>query len=359
MVRRTNPSLPIRAEIAEVEQPGIDGQPGPVVQLVPYDNRPETQPAGPPVRHRGPGLRRRSRRPFRARHASPASRCAPTATCRGTRRTRRSGRSLPNPARPRRRGHPRTRSSRTWRAASNCCSNCAPTPSPLPSNGRRAAPCASARSSPASCACRSARTATGSASTAPSRSMTTRCWKCASCSNASTRPRAASSPLGDGRFVALTRQLQAQLQRLTAVSEPHRNGRRVHALGAPALDAVLEEAGEVKSDAAWKKHVARIRAAEGWTPDAAGNAAGRTARLPGRGLRLDVPPRALGRRRLPRRRHGPGQDGAGDRRHARPGRAGALPGRRPHLGLSQLGSTRSPASPPPCAPTGWSATGPR
>ena len=73
-------------------------------------------------------------------------------------------------------------------------------------------------------------------------------------------------PLGDGRFVALTRQLQAQLQRLDAVSEPHRSGRRVHALGAPALDAVLEGAGDVKTDAAWKKHVARIRSAEGWTP---------------------------------------------------------------------------------------------
>ena len=73
-------------------------------------------------------------------------------------------------------------------------------------------------------------------------------------------------PLGDGRFVALTRQLQAQLQRLAAVSEPHRTGRRVHALGAPALDAVLEDAGEVKTDTAWKKHVARIKAAENWTP---------------------------------------------------------------------------------------------
>jgi superfamily II DNA or RNA helicase len=73
-------------------------------------------------------------------------------------------------------------------------------------------------------------------------------------------------PLGDGRFVALTRQLQTQLQRLASVSEPHRTGRRVHALGAPALDAVLEDAGAVKVDAAWKKHVARIRAAEGWTP---------------------------------------------------------------------------------------------
>ena len=73
-------------------------------------------------------------------------------------------------------------------------------------------------------------------------------------------------PLGDGSFVALTRQLQAQLQHLTAVSEPHKAGRRVHALGAPVLDAVLAEAGEVKADAAWKRHVARIRSAEGWTP---------------------------------------------------------------------------------------------
>ena len=73
-------------------------------------------------------------------------------------------------------------------------------------------------------------------------------------------------PLGDGRFVALTRQLQTQLQRLTALSDAHKTGRRVHALGAPALNAVLEEAGEVQSDAAWKKHVARIRSAEGWTP---------------------------------------------------------------------------------------------
>ncbi|MBV8870092.1 MAG: DEAD/DEAH box helicase [Acetobacteraceae bacterium] len=73
-------------------------------------------------------------------------------------------------------------------------------------------------------------------------------------------------PLDDGRFVALTRQLQAQLQRLAAVSEPARAGRRVHALGAPALEAVLEGAGEVAADAAWGRQVARIRAAEGWTP---------------------------------------------------------------------------------------------
>ncbi len=73
-------------------------------------------------------------------------------------------------------------------------------------------------------------------------------------------------PLEDGSFVALTRQLQTQLQRLAAVSEPHRAGRRVHALGAAALDSVLAEAGPVQADKAWTRQVARIRAAEGWTP---------------------------------------------------------------------------------------------
>jgi superfamily II DNA or RNA helicase len=73
-------------------------------------------------------------------------------------------------------------------------------------------------------------------------------------------------PLEDGSFVALTRQLQTQLERLAAVSEPHRAGRRVHALGASALDGVLAEAGQVTADKAWTEHVARIRAAEGWTP---------------------------------------------------------------------------------------------
>ncbi len=73
-------------------------------------------------------------------------------------------------------------------------------------------------------------------------------------------------PLGDGRFIALTRQLQAQLEQLTAVSEPHRAGYRVHALGAPALHNLLENAEQVDADAAWTRHVARIRTAEGWAP---------------------------------------------------------------------------------------------
>ncbi len=73
-------------------------------------------------------------------------------------------------------------------------------------------------------------------------------------------------PLGDGRFAALTHQMQAQLQRLASVGEPQRGGLRMHRLAAPVLDGLLEEAGEVEADAAWTRHVARLRKAEGWTP---------------------------------------------------------------------------------------------
>lgn len=72
--------------------------------------------------------------------------------------------------------------------------------------------------------------------------------------------------LEDGGFVALTHQLQSQLLRLTAVSETHRSGRRVHALGAAALDAALAEGGTIIADAAWKRQIQRITSAENWTP---------------------------------------------------------------------------------------------
>ena len=72
--------------------------------------------------------------------------------------------------------------------------------------------------------------------------------------------------LDDGSFIALTRQLQLQLGRLAAVSEPDKAGRRLHALGAPALRDILEETGEIKQDSGWKKQIARIEAAERFEP---------------------------------------------------------------------------------------------
>jgi hypothetical protein len=73
-------------------------------------------------------------------------------------------------------------------------------------------------------------------------------------------------PLGDGRFVALTHRLQTQLRQLASVSEADKAGQRIHALGAAAVGDLLEEAGQVDADAAWRKHIARLREAGAWTP---------------------------------------------------------------------------------------------
>ncbi|CAH2602818.1 ATP-dependent helicase [Rhodovastum atsumiense] len=73
-------------------------------------------------------------------------------------------------------------------------------------------------------------------------------------------------PLEDGRFLALTERLQAQLRQLAAVAEAEKGGHRVHALGAVAVDGLLEGAGRVEADAAWRRHVTRLREAGAWTP---------------------------------------------------------------------------------------------
>jgi len=77
-------------------------------------------------------------------------------------------------------------------------------------------------------------------------------------------------PLGDGRFVALTHRLQTQLRQLASVSEADKAGQRIHALGAAAVGDLLEEAGQVDADAAWRKHIARLREAGTWTPKTPG-----------------------------------------------------------------------------------------
>jgi SNF2 family DNA or RNA helicase len=72
--------------------------------------------------------------------------------------------------------------------------------------------------------------------------------------------------LDDGRFIALTQQLQTQLALLANVSEAHGGVRRVNKFGAPALDKALDDAGDLQVDAAWKHHAARIRKAAAFSP---------------------------------------------------------------------------------------------
>jgi superfamily II DNA or RNA helicase len=265
MVRRNSPALPIRAEIAEIEQPGIEADSTPVVQLVPYESGLKLSLLVRPFGAKGPayvaGLGGRSvlatvgGQQLRANRDLPrelAERTALTEACPTLRD--RGGSDLHELAVEDLEG--------SLELLLELRSYTGPVSVEWP-EGRtmRVSPV-----DPGKLKLRVARdrdwfSVDGSVALDEEQVLEMRFLL-----ERLDRVQGRFVPLGDGRFVALTRQLQAQLQRLASVSEPHKTGRRVHALGAPALDAVLEDAGEVKSDAAWKKHVARIRAAEGWTP---------------------------------------------------------------------------------------------
>ncbi|MBF0309527.1 MAG: DEAD/DEAH box helicase [Magnetococcales bacterium] len=74
-------------------------------------------------------------------------------------------------------------------------------------------------------------------------------------------------PLDDGRFMTLTNHFRHQLERLKAVTEAEKEGRRLAPLGSMALQELMEEAGEVKSDRAWKALQQRLRQAGAHQPE--------------------------------------------------------------------------------------------
>jgi superfamily II DNA or RNA helicase len=265
MVRRNSPALPIRAEIAEVDMPGIEGHPGPVVQLVPYEAGLRLTLLVRPFGDKGPaymaGLGGRSvlatvgGQQLRANRDLPRELAERNALVEAIPTLRDRGGSDVHEL--------------VVEDLEGCLelllelrSYTGPVSVEWP-EGRtmRVSPVAPGNLKLRVAQDRDWFSVDGSVALDEEQVLEMRFLL-----ERLDRIQGRFVPLGDGRFVALTRQLQAQLQRLASVSEPHKAGRRVHALGAPALDAVLEEAGEVKSDAAWKKHVSRIRAAEGWTP---------------------------------------------------------------------------------------------
>ena len=73
-------------------------------------------------------------------------------------------------------------------------------------------------------------------------------------------------PLDNGRFIALTQDLQRQLRRLGGVSEEAAGGRRLHGLASMAMDDLVESAGKVQADKHWRELSARIRAAGSHRP---------------------------------------------------------------------------------------------
>ncbi len=73
-------------------------------------------------------------------------------------------------------------------------------------------------------------------------------------------------PLGDGQFLALTKEFRKRLDELRAISEEHGRGLRFHVLAAPSVESVLEGAGPLKADKAWKEQIARFRGAQEFEP---------------------------------------------------------------------------------------------
>ena len=143
--------------------------------------------------------------------------------------------------------------------------------------------------------------------------------------------------LDDGRFLAMTEQLRRQLDRLGSLTEGDGKGRRVHRMAASAVEEALEGAGKLDADKQWREQIEKIRAAGRHEPKVPSTLQAELARLSGRRLPLAVPAGALGRRGLPCRRHGSGQDGPGPG-----GDAGARAQRRhrrgrPDIRLPQLG----------------------
>ncbi len=73
-------------------------------------------------------------------------------------------------------------------------------------------------------------------------------------------------PLGEGQFLALTREFRKRLEELRGLTELTAKGVRFHPLAALALEEFTAEAGAVRGDADWKAHIERLREAEALQP---------------------------------------------------------------------------------------------
>ncbi|MBF0624033.1 MAG: DEAD/DEAH box helicase [Magnetococcales bacterium] len=73
-------------------------------------------------------------------------------------------------------------------------------------------------------------------------------------------------PLGEGRFLALTRGFRRRLEELRAFTEPGGGQRRIHPLAVPALESLVRDAANVHSDRHWQEQLARMERARSLEP---------------------------------------------------------------------------------------------
>lgn len=72
--------------------------------------------------------------------------------------------------------------------------------------------------------------------------------------------------LGDGQFLALTKELRKRLDELRGITEQHGDGLRFHPLAAPAIEGVLDGEASLKVNKAWKEQLARFEEAQAFDP---------------------------------------------------------------------------------------------
>jgi len=72
-------------------------------------------------------------------------------------------------------------------------------------------------------------------------------------------------PLGNGEFLALTKEFRKRLEELSSLSERHAKGVRFHPLAAPAIEE-LTAGTDLETDGQWKEQMTRIQSAQALQP---------------------------------------------------------------------------------------------
>lgn len=75
-------------------------------------------------------------------------------------------------------------------------------------------------------------------------------------------------PLGEGKFLTLTRQLRRLLEELDVYSERRGKEIRLHPLVAPAVSELIHKVPDLDADGEWKRHLERIQSVEDFSPAA-------------------------------------------------------------------------------------------
>jgi superfamily II DNA or RNA helicase len=76
--------------------------------------------------------------------------------------------------------------------------------------------------------------------------------------------------LGNNQFLALSNELHRRLMEMAAFGTDSAKGLRVHPLASFAVEDLAGSAAEVQADKAWREHIARMRASEGFVAEVPG-----------------------------------------------------------------------------------------